>query len=131
MFAKIFETAPQRTLGRVLQSCDYVFVFHSGSEKLCAQRLHFGEQPFAGFIDEGDLSQIDDRTRTRPPFPRLSPTRAQFVNPRARQTAAQAPTLSVGNFGARNPKHRMHLIELWEAHGCSQMLPAHSEEVTL
>jgi hypothetical protein len=40
-----------------------VLVFHPGCDQIGAGVFHFSEQCLAGFVDEDNLFQIDDRTR--------------------------------------------------------------------
>jgi hypothetical protein len=108
--AKILQSTPERTACSAPQTCDQVLVFYSGGYEHSARSLHFSEQCFAGFVDEDDFLQIDERACLRRPFPRLLPTGAQFIDPRTRQAAAQIPELTVGSVGVRNSKHWDYLF---------------------
>jgi hypothetical protein len=40
------------------QTGEQVLVLDSGGNEFRARGLHFGKQPFAGFIDEGDILKV-------------------------------------------------------------------------
>ena len=59
----------------VPQTGEQVFVLDSGRDEFRARGLHFGEQPFAGLIDEGDVLKVDDRGCAWRVLPDLVPAR--------------------------------------------------------
>ena len=59
----------------VPQTGEQVLVLDSFGDELRARGLHFGEQPFAGFIDEGDILKVHDGSCAWRPLPGLVPVR--------------------------------------------------------
>jgi len=59
----------------VPQTGEQVLVLDPGGDEFRARGLHFGEQPFACFIDEGDILKVNDGSCAWRALPGLVPAR--------------------------------------------------------
>jgi hypothetical protein len=96
---------PQGPFASRFQVVDHVPRLDSAGEKFHSGVVHIRKKPLAAFIDEGDAGEIDDVPRASGDLPRILPTGAELLNPRAGEAAAEGPLLARFRGGITNAQH--------------------------